>query len=71
MITKEDTSKKLLMANVFKTPIDTVVVEKSSPGTYTIEIPENGVYEIYCIAPGGESIATDANNSLYATAVEG
>ena len=68
MITKENTSKKLLMSNVFKIPVDTVIAEKSSPGTYTIEIPENGVYEIYCIAPGGESIGVD--EALYATAVE-
>lgn len=68
MITFEESAKKLLLNNVNVIPKDTVICEYTNPGTYTINIPVNGTYEIYCIAPGGESIIVAQD--LRATATE-
>ena len=58
MLELERAAKKLLMNDINKIPVDTVICEYTTPGTYTIDIPVDGVYEIYCIAPGGESTVT-------------
>lgn len=64
----EKISKKLLLNDINKIPIDTVIGEYKTPGTYTLTIPVDGIYEIYCIAPGGESYIT--GEGLYVNGVE-
>lgn len=48
-----------LLSNQSTIEAGTIICEFTTPGEYTIEIPENGVYEIYCIAPGGEAMTAD------------
>lgn len=57
----EEITKRLLINDINTLPKDTVICEYTAPGTYTVDIPVDGKYEIYCIAPGGESTAYDAN----------
>lgn len=63
----KDETKKLIQQQTNTIPVNTVIGEYKNSGTFTVTIPEDGVYEIYCIAPGG---AENANLGSLLTPIE-
>ena len=49
----DETRKYLLGQNVDPVPPETVILEKTAPGNYTLQIPGDGYYQIYCVGAGG------------------
>ena len=54
----EESKRILLNGKADPVPPETVVFEKTSPGTYTLQIPGDGYYEVYSIGAGGSFITS-------------
>lgn len=56
-ILNHDVMRLMLAQETIK--VGTVICDYTTPGEYEVIIPEDGIYEIYCIAPGGEAISSN------------